>query len=1538
MSEFGQQRDKLLAEIKKRPPGEKALNLLKKLRLEYDSAISDYSNVLHLLSDNAYRDRRHFLLELIQNADDAFYSDDKPELHFYINKDSIELKYNENGFSTDDVVAITGAGVSTKKERDKHGFIGEKGIGFKSVFALAAKVEIISPPWSFYLTKDEPIIPYPFSHTNPIKKGTYLRIFFIDNSSIDIIAEEINGFVSGKIESFLFLQKIASITVVDNRTIPSLKKGLKIDPPDRSSNIVCIETLPRQEVREYTIYEEEAVFSADLVAERWEQLGLSKAIKRKMLIAALAYKTDQHHTPGRLFCYLPTNVILPIPVYLQVDGHTTANRQELHDPQLNKWNRYLCSVLPDFFCNAILHWRYENSIAAQLVDFIPIDNGNSQLSHVLSKVIDKLHSLPWVKTCYGGELGWQSPEKVVIASKFWHDLFRQVPNAQHQAEQTLGKYFMAPSWSGNKKWEKVWKHYNIENLSEDDTLKILNALQLPTNYLQTDQNFINLYRELLNLPTMKKDMTFEHQFKRSLLSLSIFPLEGDRFGPLYGNEDDKYYWISTQSKRATGIKEDMHLNIVNPEYTYISGPSSGSSEQVKVKVEQRNMRNTTVKNLLRKLDIKELNEKTLLNEIQIPWLKREDLELKTTHRLDILFAIFETYRAKINPEDEYLEILKKLKKARLLSESKQLLCIEDMILPSWLDCNQENSIFRECPSIEVLYLPEQYFISAVSSDNRKPKQEKLAAIREDLCRFMQVCGIRTKPGFINIKEKYSNYNEAYESNRSLCEVWDNAVRGDITKNNHVVFKLAKLDAVTKNILENNKPEQAAISKALYDAWLHNFSDALVHMEKEFFLHNRHIKNPPVGFLLVEYKRVSDRVILCNTPDWGGVKREIIPLITANEECKKAGGIYKLRSGSVSDYEMTTRLIPIVFEADNHNITTPGFYHTKYLASLHVQELKLKDVNKLWSTEDDQLNSHIIKIIIELLKNDYQPEDLKIYDSEEKRLRHYSDFRLGKKKISNRPLIELQYGKDGFMLGKLLKLETDSEISLYNIQFFTKIFQQNYQPNHSLYREKIETLLRSWHTWSREDQDFVKSAYEKALTNLKEERGLVLVFNNNKLYNQFIEAGLISFHISTNIEVMIMQEAASGIGFKKEEDLGRMKLIEPNALTGEEKISFQQYLKAYMDILEHNELIKLKSKLARFGHSDTIADQIIKASGAAQVIMTDTISIETTLTLPYWEKDSGQFIASCSISLEHILAQLLYYCDFTREKDALNELSAITANINARKKRETIQVQTVNTQDAPQGKPKAKPSPNSDEAAEQETETAVDITENNREFSQQGVHDVLEGIRESMSNLTETESSDDIITDDWKTGIMPEEAGEIRTLVGNSFVEALNKGPEIYAAKVKTPSKPKLKVIDTEASTPKTFLENEYQGRCQLCDIRLKLQNGRNFFLVFRIAETKDSQRWWVDRPFNILCLCPNCHALAKYGGGLDLTSIEKEAQALIDGTTFAVEVTDSHGDYHIVTVKVNGSMLDLNISANHLNYFAALLEKTAVADDENVEQ
>ena len=54
---------------------------------------------------------------------------------------------NEDGFSEDNVRAICDVGKSTKTTTA--GYIGEKGIGFKSVFKVARKVNIQSEPFAF---------------------------------------------------------------------------------------------------------------------------------------------------------------------------------------------------------------------------------------------------------------------------------------------------------------------------------------------------------------------------------------------------------------------------------------------------------------------------------------------------------------------------------------------------------------------------------------------------------------------------------------------------------------------------------------------------------------------------------------------------------------------------------------------------------------------------------------------------------------------------------------------------------------------------------------------------------------------------------------------------------------------------------------------------------------------------------------------------------------------------------------------------------------------------------------------------------------------------------------------------------------------------------------------------------------------------------------------------------------------------------------------------------------------------------------------
>ncbi|KAE8133581.1 hypothetical protein BDV38DRAFT_274159 [Aspergillus pseudotamarii] len=104
------------------------------------------------LARNLYNSNARFVFELLQNADDNRFTlarehDEIPFISFSIHPDRIIVDCNEDGFTTEDLAAICSVGESTKA--GSHGYMGARGIGFKSVFTAAWKVHIQSGNFSF---------------------------------------------------------------------------------------------------------------------------------------------------------------------------------------------------------------------------------------------------------------------------------------------------------------------------------------------------------------------------------------------------------------------------------------------------------------------------------------------------------------------------------------------------------------------------------------------------------------------------------------------------------------------------------------------------------------------------------------------------------------------------------------------------------------------------------------------------------------------------------------------------------------------------------------------------------------------------------------------------------------------------------------------------------------------------------------------------------------------------------------------------------------------------------------------------------------------------------------------------------------------------------------------------------------------------------------------------------------------------------------------------------------------------------------------
>ncbi|CAN8254878.1 unnamed protein product [Cochlearia groenlandica] len=114
----------------------------------------DLHQAVKNLSAELYAKDVHFLMELIQNAEDNEYPEGvDPSLEFVITSEDITatgapstllIFNNERGFSQKNIESICSVGRSTKKGNRKRGYIGEKGIGFKSVFLITSQPYIFS--------------------------------------------------------------------------------------------------------------------------------------------------------------------------------------------------------------------------------------------------------------------------------------------------------------------------------------------------------------------------------------------------------------------------------------------------------------------------------------------------------------------------------------------------------------------------------------------------------------------------------------------------------------------------------------------------------------------------------------------------------------------------------------------------------------------------------------------------------------------------------------------------------------------------------------------------------------------------------------------------------------------------------------------------------------------------------------------------------------------------------------------------------------------------------------------------------------------------------------------------------------------------------------------------------------------------------------------------------------------------------------------------------------------------------------------------
>ena len=186
----------------------------------FESLQSIAGRSIRHVAEDLYDTDTRFIFELLQNAEDNRYGsvlsrDEIPYINFTLHEDRLVVDSNEDGFNEQDVRAICSIHNSSKPLTG--GYIGHKGIGFKSVFKVAQTVHIQSGPFcfSFKHRRNESglgmITPSNQEHdVLPDEVRTRITLFLIHPDDFDARAKELTEIPDTLL---LFLRKLKKITV-----------------------------------------------------------------------------------------------------------------------------------------------------------------------------------------------------------------------------------------------------------------------------------------------------------------------------------------------------------------------------------------------------------------------------------------------------------------------------------------------------------------------------------------------------------------------------------------------------------------------------------------------------------------------------------------------------------------------------------------------------------------------------------------------------------------------------------------------------------------------------------------------------------------------------------------------------------------------------------------------------------------------------------------------------------------------------------------------------------------------------------------------------------------------------------------------------------------------------------------------------------------------------------------------------------------------------------------------------------------------------
>ena len=388
------------------------------------------ASLLSVGADGLYTNELRFLFELIQNVDDCDYANQEDcelSIHFDFNHGTITLEYNEVGFSPENVFSITGIAEAAKNISPDRIEIGEKGIGFKSVFGVADKVLVQSGMFSFMLYENNFTVPVEqyegFSKVSGTKLTLFMKTKNSSSSDDEVLARE-RGAICRRIYNklvdeyctktslfnknpILFLNKLTKIKMyfdsfdsLEFKVSKGLDKTITAEGLEREDGVVISSSLSarhrfvdkRETIIVCTRYTMPIKYDRAMCVSRYDT---KTAFRQKLMKLQVVLPNPEFVSEvgsGTLYSFLPTQIKTTVPASCHIPFKLDSSRENVDDQGENAWFKHSRDAFAQML--HLVYIDYARIVKNDILTYVPhvkgyffsIDRNNDKLLCLKSDV------------------------------------------------------------------------------------------------------------------------------------------------------------------------------------------------------------------------------------------------------------------------------------------------------------------------------------------------------------------------------------------------------------------------------------------------------------------------------------------------------------------------------------------------------------------------------------------------------------------------------------------------------------------------------------------------------------------------------------------------------------------------------------------------------------------------------------------------------------------------------------------------------------------------------------------------------------------------------------------------------------------------------------------------------------------------------------------------------------------------------------------------------------------------------------------------